>query len=693
MDFHENALRGPIPPELGRLVGLRGLYRSENNLTGPIPPELGNLFRLDWLDLYNNDLHGPIPPELGNLSGLERLYLHNNDLHGPIPPELGNLSGLERLGLYGNNLSGPIPLELGELLILEELLLDSNDLSGSVFAELAALTELRELRLSNNPALEGVLPIGLTALDRLEEFLAGGTGLCAPADPDFRTWLQGIRNRRIAACSEGDPQAAYLTQAVQSLKFPVPLVAGEKALLRVFPTAAHGSNAEIPPVRARFYVDGRETRVEDIPGKPALIPVKVDESSLSTSVNAEIPGSVVQPGLEMVIEVDPEGTLDPALGVAERIPATGRLAVEVRAMPMFDLTLIPFVWTETRDSSIVDVVEAMAADPENHERLGLTLALLPISGLAVTPHEPVLSSSNNAFTLLGQTSMIRSIEGGDGHYTGMMMPPVTGAAGVAESPGRSSFSLPWPDVIAHELGHNFSLRHAPCGSSGLLDASFPYPDGSIGVWGYDFGDGLVWPSTPDVMSFCGPPDGVSDYHFTKALRFRLSETESVGLPDRLLPTPALLLWGGVGPDSVPFLEPAFVVDAPPQLPRPGGDYRLSGRSADGAELFSLTFDMPEIADGDGGSSFAFTLPALNEWAANLASIAITGPAGSATLDSDSDVPMAILRDRRSGRVRGILRDLPPTLATRAAAAAGLARDPGLEVLFSRGIPGTESWRE
>jgi len=144
---------------------------------------------------------------------------------------------------------------------------------------------------------------------------------------------------------------------------------------------------------------------------------------------------------------------------------------------------------------------------------------------------------------------------------------------------------------------------------------------------------------------------------------------------------------------VPFLEPAFVVDAPPQLPRAGGPYRLSGRAADGAELFLLTFDIAEVADGDGSSSFAFALPVRDEWAGNLANIVMTGPGGSATLDGDSNVPMAILRDARHGRVRGILRDLPSTVATQAAAEAEVAGTAGLEVLFSRGIPGAEAWRE
>ena len=53
--------------------------------------------------------------------------------------------------------------------------------------------------------------------------------------------------------------------------------------------------------------------------------------------------------------------------------------------------------------------------------------------------------------------------------------------------------------------------------------------------------------------------------------------------------------------------------------------------------------------------------------------------------------MAILRDPRSGQVRGFLSDLPP--ATQAAMdAAGQTAEPGLEVLFSRGIPDAGAWR-
>ena len=681
---------GPIPPELGNLASLEYMWLNGNELTGSIPPQLGTLANLGYMYLGYNDLTGPIPPQLGALANLEDLYLGNNNLSGPIPSELGNLSSLTNLELAGNDLSGPLPGMLGNLSTLEQLLLANNALTGPVPPEFGAMSSVKQLVFTNNPGMAGALPSRLADLRRLEGLLAEGTDLCTPSDPRIQTWLDGVFKRRISACTEGEPPTAYLTQAVQSREFPVPLVAGEPALLRVFPTARQATSAGIPAARARFYVDGREIHVENIPGKSTPIPPEVDESSLSKSANAEIPAEAILPGLEMVIEVDPDGTLDPELGVAKRIPETGRAAVDVRAMPLFDLTLIPFIWSETHDSSIVDLVGAMARDPENHEMLEETRTLLPVGDLDVTAHEPVLSTTNDAFELRANAQAIRAMEGGTGHTMGMMPTPVTRAAGVAFIGTRVSFSVPSATTMAHELGHNMSLYHAPCGGAGGPDPSFPYPDGSIGAWGYDFRDGgrLVHPRQGrDLMSYCSPR-WISDFSFTNALRYRLF--------DEGAPTGAnsaarsLLVWGGVSADGIPYLEPAFVVEAPAALPDSAGGYRLVGRAGDGAELFSLSFTMPEAADGDGSSSFAFILPARAGWEGNLASIILTGPDGSFILDGESDRPMAILRNPRNGQVRGILRDLPPV--TRAARDAASAAGPGMEVLFSRGIPDASAWR-
>ena len=684
LNLSDNDLTGPIPPELVNLSNLRTLRLNSNDLTGPIPPELGNLASLEWLSLASNDLTGPIPPELGNLASLEWLSLASNDLTGPIPPELGNLASLEWLSLASNDLTGPIPPELGNLASLEWLSLASNDLTGALPPELAGISTLRELSLANNSGLSGPLPARLTDL-RLETLLTGGTNLCAPSDPGFQAWLQTVHKRRVAPCGSVGTSMAYLTQAVQSREYPVPLVWGEKALLRVFVTAVHPTIAGIPKVRARFYLNGTERHVTDIPAKTTSIPTEVLEHSLSVSANAEIPGEIVQPGLEMVIEVDPDGTLDAGLGVVKRIPATGRMAVDVREMPVFDLTVIPFLWSADPNREVVETTEAMETDPEGHELLWDTRTLLPIGDLDVTAHEPVLSSSNSKYVLLAETRAIRAMEGGSGHYMGMMSGTVSPGGGVAGRPGRESFSEPYASTMAHELGHNLSLQHAPCGNPAQRDLSFPYPDGSTGAWGYDFrdGGGLVHPSTPDLMSYCRPRR-ISDYHFTNALRFRLFDERTP-----LVAATSLLLWGGMDAEGEPFLNPAFVVDAPPALPDDAGEHRITGRTASGVELFSLDFAMPETADGDGSSSFAFVLPAEPGWADNLASITLSGPGGSVALDSDTDLPMAILLDPSTGQVRGILRDMPQ--ADAAAALAPQAGPDSLDVLFSRGIPDAAAW--
>ena len=690
-----NGLTGSIPPELGSLVNVVYLALGTNQLTGSIPIEFGKLANLRSLNLWNNKLSGRIPPQLGNLPDIRSISFNNNRLTGRIPPELGNLASLERLRLSENELTGPIPATLGNLTSLERLLLNENRLTGQIPRELGRLTHLIALQLSYNAGLSGALPASLTALRGLENLGTTGTDLCAPRDNDIQVWLAGVIEQRIRRCPDGQGlSTAYLTQAVQSREFPVPLIAGDPALLRVFVAASRSTSEGIPPVRATFYLNGSETHVVEIPAQTTVIPTEVSEGDLAASANAQIPRDVIQPGLEMSIEIDPDGTLDAGLGVPRRIPETGRMVVDVREMPTLNLRLIPFLWTEAPDSAILATIREMAADPAEHELLLDTRTLLPVGEVQVTAYEPVLSSSNNPFKLYEQTRAIWAMEGRpSSHYMGMMSGTLsTQVLGVGSRPGKTSFAIAQASVIAHELGHNMSLGHVACGLPLSLDPEYPYEEGTTGSWGYDFRGGgrLVPPSAPDLMSYCFPP-WISEYQFSKAVGERMLEQAgriSFGGAQ------SLLLWGVVNGQGEPFLEPAFVVDAPPTLPEPGGGaFELAGRSRDGTVLFSLSFDMPEVADAEGRSSFAFALPTETGWSGGLASVTLSGPGGVATLDGDTDRPMVILRNPRTGRVRGFLRDLPPAaLAGGAVDIGALSSDPGLEALFSRGLPGPGEWR-
>ena len=710
-----NNLIGLIPGELGNLGSLRYLNLGNNNLTGPIPillGRLGSLLTLDlrnnnlagtisaigglgglrWLRLQNNRLSGPIPAGFGGFRRMEHLQLSGNELTGAIPPQLGGLTVVDTLDLSDNGLTGPIPASLGQLDLIAVLDLSDNDLSGPLPEELGDLATLRRFDVRRNPGLSAEVPGRWTDL-RLRTFLAGETGLCVPDEPEMMLWLESITTRRVRTCQG---LAAYLVQAVQSRRFPVPLVAGEDALLRVFPTALRTTDVGLPAVRASFYLDGTVTHVVDIPGQSTRIPTTIDEGSLLKSANAEIPGELVQPGLEMVIEIDPEGTLDPDLGVARRIPETGRLLIRAEVMPPLDFMFLPFLWSEDPDSAILEVVQEMADGPTSHDLLAPTRALLPVAEVTAEAHEPVWTSSNEVGKLYQETEAIRIMEQGSAliwnvRYMGTMSGSVDGGTGQSRQGGRHGFVVPEASAIVRQVGHLFNLRSAPC-SEEDPDPYYPHGNGAIGAWGYDPGAGeLVSPATPDLMSNCGPVRWISDYHFTNAYSYRLVD-ENVRPSAAAATARSLLLWGGVDAGGTPYLEPALVVDAPPALPLSGGDHEVTGRTAEGEELFSLRFGMPVVDGGDGGSSFVFAIPVEVGWGDQLASITLSGPGGNATLNLDTDRPVVILRDPRSGQVRGILRgSSAATLADPDGRVSWLPLQ-GLEVWTSPGIPGLDAWR-
>lgn len=694
-----NFLEGPIPPEIGRLTLLdERLWLDGNQLTGPIPPELGNLSRVKWVYLGFNRLSGEIPAELGGLDAVQALSLDVNELTGAIPRELGSLTNIEwELNLRENRLTGPIPAELGNLRSLKTLRLGSNRLEGEIPPELGGMANLEWLDLSYNPGLGGPFPPALAALARLGRFEGAGTGFCVPEE--LLDWAVG--RARAPRCEASTGSQAYLTQTVQSLEYPTALIAGEEALLRVFVVADDSTGARIPPVRATFFAGGAEIHSAEIAGKPAAIPTDIAraEASLDHSANAPVPADVVRPGLEMVIEIDPDGTLDPRLGVTARIPESGRQKVVVRDMPTFNLTIVPFLWQDNPDSAVVELTAEMAADPEGHRLLWDTHNLLPVGDLALDVHEPVLTSVNDGDHLLDEVGAIRAIEGGSGHWMASISGDATGPWGVAWIPGWTSYvrlgivTLAEEALtIAHELGHNMSLYHAPCGTGSTLDRAYPYPNGSIGAWGLDPRPGgpLLVPITQaDLMSYCVPA-WVGEYNFSKAMNHRIL-TES-GAASQVAPTRTILLWGGTDADGTPYLNPAFATDAPPALPGADGDWRITGRGAGGTVLFSFGFDMAAAAHAPERKGFVFAVPFRPEWADALAEITLSGPSGGAVIDRNTNRPAVIVRDRATGLVRAILRDVTAAAAAAASDAAILPGMDGLEVLTSSGIPGAMAWR-
>ncbi len=687
LHLEENGLRGELPASLGNLEFLEVLFLYENDLHGKIPAELGSLRNLELMWLSGNDLEGPIPPDLGKMSNLRYLLLEENELDGAIPSELGELGGLEDLYLQRNRLSGEIPPELGRMSSLQVLNLGRNLLTGELPSELGKLANLKEMVLSGNEGLTGELPPALVRLD-LEVLLAEQTGLCLPAEVDYASWILDYRHVRVERCDRPVEMGltAYLTQATQSFDYPVPLVAGDPALLRVFLTADDG-DVEVPPVRVSFYQNESNVHTADIPGRAGFVPPRVDESDLALSSNAAIPGSIIAPGLEMVVEIDPDDTRDLPETVKKRLPETGRIELDVKDMPPFDLVMIPFLWEEDPDHGFVSRVEALTADDEI---FGQTRDLLPVGEFNLEVHAPVWTSvdpvldpeggSPEALDRLSQeVEVIQAVEGsGREYYMGMLRE----YGGSATQSGNTTLSSLHESVIAHELGHNLSLLHTGCTPYGA-DPNYPYEDGTIGSWGYDIRTGmLVSPETTCLMSYCGS-DWIGEYSFSKALYYRLSEDRRLASGSGAA-APGLLVWGGVTGDGDMTLEPAFALKAAPSLPAASGPYRLYGEDGDGRVLFTLRFPMRRIAHVEGGV-FAFVMPVRPDRISGLARITLSGPEGAVEITRDGGRSATLMIDRYTGEVRGILREwLSPDGSF--GAARRTPPEPGLDVIISRGIP-------
>jgi hypothetical protein len=138
--------------------GVEALNFYDNNMVGPLPPEIGDLVDLHYLTVWVNHITA-VPPEIGNLTGLRQLVLANNDLDG-VPAEIWSLTGLERLELAYSKITA-LPAQIGDLADLRQLDVSGNDLTA-LPGELTTLSALRDLDVSYNEI--AALPPGFDAL-------------------------------------------------------------------------------------------------------------------------------------------------------------------------------------------------------------------------------------------------------------------------------------------------------------------------------------------------------------------------------------------------------------------------------------------------------------------------------------------------------------------------------------------------
>ena len=521
----------------------------------------------------------------------------------------------------------------------------------------------------------------------------------------------------------------YLTQAVQTYAGSVPLVAGLPGLLRVF-VKASAPNTVATTARLQLYQGTILTQTITLQPNVPGVPTSITEGTMSSTWNASIPGSLIQPGLRILVDVDPGNAVAETDEGDNTFPRDGTpFAPRVEFTAPLNVTVVPVALPSTGLTGNVS-----PANVDNY--FTFARKVFPIKDYRVTLHETFTSSAKQLFSdngnnawleVLGEINALRVAEGTSDYYMGVVGTDYTsGVAGMAFTPGKSSVvwdKLPSASSLAaHELSHSLSRLHAPCGGVATPDPQFPYPSGNIGVYGYDVVSGsLKSPGTSDLMGYCGF-GWISDYTYLGILNYRLSTNNSAVSPNvasHLAGVASesfvqlagvrntLVVWGRVEHGKL-ILEPAFSATTRPVLPSRPGAYRIEGRTSAGRTLFSYAFDGEQAADAADSTarSFAFAIPLDDSVTSSLARIVLSSGSGARTERSvsasqgvsrfdamreatgtvqfrldDPNVPLAVVRDRATQRILAFVR--PGTQPVRVR-----TRAEEFDVQFSNGVRST-----
>ena len=295
------------------------------------------------------------------------------------------------------------------------------------------------------------------------------------------------------------------------------LVSNKAALLKVNVVATTAGAAR---PTGRLHVDnvngGTSTDILLTAPTSALPTAVPAVPSFADSYTATIPADYVKAGLRLAVQLDAAAatTLTPRVG---------------GGVPM---KFVPIA------VNIAGTVGTRPVDQAPHLQ-----SLFPVSSVVTQQHVTYTSTKVTTFPanedawgdaygkILGELADLHSLEGAGSqdHYFGILPKRTWGLAGLGYVGGSSAVGFDMPsaptsvrDVIAHELGHNFSLQHAACGGAGNPDPNYPYPDADLSkpgrvVWPFLADEKTFYDPRPtdrhDIMSYCGG-QVFSDYNYT-----------------------------------------------------------------------------------------------------------------------------------------------------------------------------------
>ena len=340
------------------------------------------------------------------------------------------------------------------------------------------------------------------------------------------------------------------------------------------------------------------------------------QPSFADSYSATIPAALVRAGMRVTPSFAPAATN--AFSAAPRVG--GSVALQVVTVPV----------------QIAGTVGQVVSEVENYLR-----ARLPAAQLTRADHAPMVSQQvsalpttadewDTAFSrILGEVDDLHLLENASSRtlYFGFIPKRTSGLAGVGYRPGNAAVGFDLPSnpnavraTMVHEIGHNLSLRHAPCGDPSSPDPNYPYANAAMGagsrfIWGFDAVNSRFIDPTPssvhDVMSYCSGT-WFSDYNY-RLMQVYLTPSDRTAGSDAARAQAAsssaaqdlLVVSGEVDAQGNVQLNPLKSTTGTPRAPDTGA-YRLRITTPGGA-LVEQAFATREIDHDSGRQRFGFTL--------------------------------------------------------------------------------------
>ena len=492
--------------------------------------------------------------DVGARGGWGRTPLHSAVEAGIVP----NIAALVRAGanLEAENSRGLTPLQVAA---------KQDERFRAVSVTVAALVEagadVEVVRTDGKTLLHAAVLEGRQALSYFLRSLGTpwtGPGEAPPTAANFQlVGVEFFQGPMVASWNRDGITSSRTPEYAVAEQMHARSVLGRASTLAVRVTSASPDPLAEVSVSLEDAVGGSSMH-SYIRGAPAV--VDVPETANSGLWEAEyvfaLPAAWAEPGGQAIIRVDPHD------GVREidEDDNSAVLTMDGQNVPAFDVTLVPVVFDGSRPEVNADRYAAVLNDllpvADYRARVGRPLDLSG-RGLGVADVE-----SSKRIALEELLHRWNAEAEAEEHYHGLLFADgiTLGFGGLGERPGNVSVGDAFDErcrpesrtcgtTVAHELGHNFGLVHAPggCDEPGPIDSEFPYAGAGIGPrrgWIASRGQ-FVAPSSADdrtyarhydVMSYC-LPQFVSDYNYNKAVSYRESEMTAQGPGgDGVLPT-------------------------------------------------------------------------------------------------------------------------------------------------------------